>query len=103
VWISDRFFEDAISMVPIERVSVVINGSSIHETDMDLSAVSCENDPFEISVFPEVVEFYMDPKNFPNESLGKFYTQHFPQKENVVKYGPAYIIENANTGFSIKI
>lgn len=102
-WISDRFFEDTISMGNLERVSVVMDHSKIYETDMDLSAVSCENDPFAISVSPDGVEFYMDPKNFPNEALGKFYTQHFPQKENVVKYGPARIIENANTGFNIKI
>lgn len=101
-WISDRFQQESL-LGTIDRVSVVMDHSQLYETDMDLSSVSCENDPFAIWVSPEVVEFYMDPKNFPNASFGKFYTQHFPQKENVVKYGPAHIIENANTGFSIKI
>lgn len=87
-WISDRFQQESL-LGTIDRVSVVMDHSPIYETDMDLSSVSCENDPLAISVSPDVVEFYMDPKNFPNEALGKFYTQHFPQKENVVKYGPA--------------
>jgi hypothetical protein len=101
-WISDRFQQESL-LGTINRVSVVMDHSKIYETDMDLVSVSCENDPFAISVSPEVVEFYMDPNNFPNASLGKFYMQRFPKQENVVKYGPAHIIENVNTGFSIKI
>ncbi len=100
-WISDRFVEETISMGTVERASVVVNGSEIYETDMDLSAVSCENDLNSICVTPDSEAFYMNQMNFPNEVLANFYMKQMRQphmeKQNEcihVHYGAQEILPN---------